>query len=237
MITIATVYKKGGEYDISYVTKLAAGIEAHLKVPHIFICLSDESEKNIGISEIPNHYVVPLRHNWPGWWAKMELFSLQGPLLYIDLDTVVTGSIDNLAKWILDNPGPLVMLRGFYKGDQCSGIMGWNGNIKWIFDQFQMNFGNQAVYEKQKNGISMIVGNKQYRGDQDWLRELHRQRHDQVTIVMAQDVMKGIYSYKVDVKLNGGKLPADARIVCFHGQPRPADVKPQPEWMKEHWGE
>jgi len=236
MITIATVFKKGGGYDVSYIMKLAAGIEANLKTPHIFMCLSDELEKNIGISELPNHYIVPLRHSWPGWWAKMGLFSLQGPALYFDLDTVITGAIDDLARWIVNNPGPLVMLRGFYRGDQCSGIMGWNGNLTWIFDQFRINFGNQAAFHKERQGVSMTVGNKRFRGDQDWLKELSRQRSDQIKVVMAQDIFPGIYSYKVDI-LPKGKLPADAKIICFHGLPRPAEIKPQPEWLKKHWGE
>jgi hypothetical protein len=236
MINIVTVFKRGGEYDVSYIRKLANGVRANLTIPFIFICLTDESDEKLGVFDHTSPYVIPLRHSWPGWWAKMEIFTLQGPLLYFDLDTVITGSIDGLARWILDNPGPLVMLRGFYRGDQCSGIMGWNGNMSWISDQFRINFGDQTAFHEEKHGVSMTVGNKRFRGDQDWLRELCRQRHDQVNVVMAQDIFPGICSYKVNVKPKG-KLPTDARIVCFHGTPRPHEVKPQPEWLRKHWEE
>ena len=228
MLKVVTVYRTGGDYDPVYVKRLADGVKRSLKIPHEFICLSNDSEKHVGLK------TIPLRHNWPGWWSKMEVFSLQGPLLYFDLDTVITGPIDELARWVIDNPGPLLMLRGFYRGDQCSGIMGWSDSFSWIYEQFWINFGDQAIYEVKKNGISMMVGGKHFRGDQEWLKEFYRHRFDQVTIVMVQDIMQGIVSYKVDVQPKG-KLPTDAKIVCFHGFPRPAEIIPKPKWLEKYW--
>lgn len=40
----------------------------------------------------------------------------------------------------------------------------------------------------------------------------------------------GVYSYRMNVK--GATLPADARIVFFHGNPKPWDLKH--DWITEH---
>ncbi len=42
--------------------------------------------------------------DWPGWWSKLELFNPEHPdigssdLLYIDIDTVITGDIRPLCN-------------------------------------------------------------------------------------------------------------------------------------------
>jgi hypothetical protein len=44
---------------------------------------------------------------WTGWWYKAYLFSqesgLRGPVLYLDLDTVICSSIDFLADTVLNS--------------------------------------------------------------------------------------------------------------------------------------
>lgn len=231
MIKVVTVYRSGGDYSPAYVKHLAEGVKRNLSIPHEFICLSD-SLKFLNLNG--NGHVSLLNYNWPGWWAKMEVFNHPGPLLYIDLDTVITGSIDELANWIIKNPNCMVMLRGFYRRDQCSGIMGWSGDNSWIYEHFRDHFGDRAIYETTESGTSMTIKKTRFRGDQEWLSKFFYDKFDQVTIVMAQNIMKGIVSFKVNVQGNG-KLPTDTRIVCFHGRPRPAEVEPMPEWMKKHW--
>lgn len=233
MIKIVTVYKSGGDYDPLYVKRLANGIRRNLSLPHKFICLTDKPDLLSKIMGNGDH-ASQLNYNWPGWWAKMELFNHPGPLLYIDLDTVIVGSLDELANWIVQTPGPLVMLQGFYQKGQCTGIMGWKGDFSWIYRHFRDHFGDNATYEDAKLGPSMLMRRIRYRGDQEWLRKFFYDKFDSVSIVMAQDIMKGIISYKVNVQKNGD-LPPDSRIVCFHGKPRPHEVEPMPEWMKKHW--
>ncbi|MBB6413742.1 hypothetical protein [Mesorhizobium sangaii] len=43
--------------------------------------------------------LIPLRHGWPGWWAKMELFrpELRDDWLVFDLDTSIVGSLADMA--------------------------------------------------------------------------------------------------------------------------------------------
>ena len=61
---------------------------------------------------LPDISVIPLEHAWPGWWAKMSLFSpvARGDFLYLDLDSVVRGPLDDIAA-----VRRLTLLRDFYR--------------------------------------------------------------------------------------------------------------------------
>ena len=52
----------------------------------------------------------------------------------------------------------------------------------------------------------------------------------EITPSFYQDSIKGIYSYKKECR---ELLPLDARVICFHGKPRPVDV--QVSWVVENW--
>src|SRR5262245_61940013 len=87
MLTIACVLKSGGIYDATWVARLRDGVARHLPLTHRFVCLSDV--------EVPCER-IPLEHDWPGWWAKVELFKLKAPVLFFDLDTAIVGDLENI---------------------------------------------------------------------------------------------------------------------------------------------
>merc|ERR1711871_504757 len=94
--------KWGTKYDASYVNKLASSVRRHLSVPHDFTCFTDDaSSLDPGITARPLPDAVPFH----GWWFKAVLFSSEAGLplgarvLYLDLDTVVTGCLDELAAY------------------------------------------------------------------------------------------------------------------------------------------
>jgi hypothetical protein len=47
----------------------------------------------------------------------------------------------------------------------------------------------------------------------------------------------GVYSYRNEIAPKGGALPADARIVFFHGRHDPwhSDIQAKHAWVREHW--
>lgn len=226
MLTVVSVYKTGGDYSWEYVRRLAEGVKRWLKIPHRFVCITDERMNDPGI-----FYIRYLKRNWPSWWAKMEVFDLLGPVLYFDLDTVLVGSIDDLARWVMETKDVLLMLRDFYTRDRSSGILGWNGDLRWVLDSFERDYANRATWHRSRAAISMFAGRERFRGDQDWLR-FFLLGHSELLVALAQNVMSGIYSYKVHVKDKG--LPSDAKIICFHGRPRPHEVASL-DWMQEFW--
>lgn len=94
-------------YDETHVRRLKAQIEPNLSIPHEFICVSDRPIA--GIKTIP----IDWQTHVPGTrFSKLQMFRTSGPLagkrlLYLDLDCVVTGSLDPL----VDRDEDLVLWR------------------------------------------------------------------------------------------------------------------------------
>lgn len=240
MLTVACVYKSepNGPYSPEDVVRLARGVHKHLSIPHRMVCLTDDVQALCGVDGgYPKVQcaIESLQHGWRGWWAKMELFALEGPVLYLDLDTVIIGSLDEIAYKVSESDR-LVMLRGFYRGDRCSGVMGWGDGVstRWILDTFISDIRTPPAYVQTPLALRMTCKRMTHRGDQEWL-DWHL-KQTQTPTVFLQDIASGVCSYKVDVRDKGGVLPTDARVVCFHGQPRPRDVAEHEPWMAEWMG-
>lgn len=119
-----------------YVNTMRAMVARHLRQPHEFVALTDEGEHG-------------------GWWAKVELFRpgrFAGRVLYMDLDSVVVDSLDELA----DTPGIIDLADwGWKTHTLCSTVMVWDaGEHAEIFERF-----TPAVKDE-------------FRGDQDWITHL-----------------------------------------------------------------
>jgi hypothetical protein len=133
-----------------------------------------------------------------GWWAKIGLFEpgrFTGRCLYFDLDTIITGSLNELASYEGDFAG----LSDFYHPDRfASGVMAWDADKAGdIFTRWHQ------------------VGMPQFdtRGDQGWIGSM-RPNADRL-----QNLFPGqLVSFKADCREGA---PNGARVVCFHGLPRP----------------
>lgn len=185
MATKACVLRSGGDFRPEHVQWLAR------QVPGL-VCLSDVPVDGVR--------TIPLRHEWPGWWAKMEMFgpSLDGDVLMLDLDTVV---LDMPAM-----PDRTTVLRDFYRPDLIgSGLM------------YVTAADRARVWEAftRDPGKAMASCTQFPRwGDQGFLMDFlaDAKRWQDVAPVM---------SYKVHCAKG---LPDGAQVVCFHGKPRPWDV-------------
>ena len=87
--------KAGPKYGPEYVTRLRDGIKRNLKTEHDFVCYTDDP--------VPGVECEPLPADLPGWWSKLGLFKLARPLIYFDLDVVITGDLTPIVEW--DGPG------------------------------------------------------------------------------------------------------------------------------------
>lgn len=94
-ISVLTV-KWGTRYDAAYVNKLYGGITKHTTWHVDFYCFTDDAN---GLH--PNIIPQQLEDGWKKWWGKATLFSsnIKGRLFYIDLDMIVTGSLDELFSY------------------------------------------------------------------------------------------------------------------------------------------
>lgn len=212
MITVACVLKAGGIYTAEWVRKLRDGVSRHLTLPHRFVCLSDVD----GPCER-----IPLRHDWRGWWSKICLFAeLTGPTLYLDLDSVIVGSLDAIAGY----PHRFTMAHEFNRPHMlCSTAMAWNGDYSFIYDAFLRDpEGIMTQYDRMNVDIGI--------GDQAFIADCFTGRRTPDTF---RDLFgeRSIASYKVHKCQDAA--PKDAAVVCFHGAPKMADIKTG--WVPQAW--
>ena len=209
MLTVICVLRSGGGYDASWVEKLKNGCERNMP-KHIFNCLSDVP--------VPCNR-IPLKHDWSGWWSKIELFRqgvIDGPTLYLDLDTVIVNKVE-----IMRNGVDFAMLQSFWTDDMVgSGVMYFSGeNVPHhIYDKFAKQ--PQAYIKHHERNA-----NATYVGDQAFIWDA--MGHD---VARINDYLPGIKSYKMHCQK---RLPADASVVCFHGRPKLTEV--DHEWVRTHW--
>lgn len=191
---ILTVLRSCGEYRPEHVERLRDQCAAHSDAE--FRCLSD--------MVVPGR--IELKHNWPGWWSKIEMFRLPGPWLYMDLDTTVLGDLAPL----LDAVGrhEFIALRDFnpHLREMGSGLMAWRGDASHIYRKFR----EEPAWHMTR------CKTRRWFGDQGFIEPLTEGR------AHWQDILPGtVVSWKKHCKEG---IPKGARVVCFHGKPRPWEV-------------
>lgn len=190
-----------GEFKPAHVTALQTQV-ARWAPFATFECLSDV--------DVPGVNCRKLQRNWPGWWSKLELFdpALGGDFLFMDLDTVITGPLDDFEKI-----SKRTLLRDFYR-DGTKLRDGLGGGLIYL----PRGEGGEVWNEFTANPRSAM---QMYRRGDQWLFEKFWLGTD---TARWQDVLPGqVVSWKVHCAKND-RVPPEARVVCFHGQPRPWGV-------------
>lgn len=205
-MNVICVLKSGGIYDREWVRKLKNGVAKNLSKAHTFTCLTDVEV---------DCKRIPLEHGWEGWWSKIELFkpgTIDGPTLYLDLDTIITGSLDEFT----DLPYDFAMLENFNSPDMVGSGMMWfkEKAPSVVYERFIQ--GPERIIQHYKNAK---LGS--YMGDQAYIWDCMDREVDKI----ASPRLK---SYKKHCR-NG--LPEGTSVVCFHGRPRPTEINP--DWMRE----
>lgn len=142
MLTVACVNQ--GNYlgrGQEYVDKLRSMVSRNLSQPFKFVCIEEAKDRD--------------GEELTGWWTKIALFQpgrFAGRVLFFDLDTVITGSLDELSatKGIID-----LVTWGWRTHTLCSSVMCWDAGE------------HEGIYNKYHSGIP-----KDFRGDQDWITHL-----------------------------------------------------------------
>ncbi|EGR28206.1 hypothetical protein IMG5_181350 [Ichthyophthirius multifiliis] len=209
--------KWGTRYDSEYVNKLYRGIKRNTTKQYFFYCFTDNNE-GLDQNIIPEN----LQENWPKWWGKATLFSLESQDLqgdmnfYIDLDMIITGNIDNLLEYqgnfAILNTGDIACEKQ-HKNGYNSSIIIWNkkcNQLNQIYNELKQNY----------NIITKFIVRFDY-----WL-EMNIQNAD-----FIQDLFPGQASDYL--KECQQQLPQNTKIVCFPRKPKPEDYPS--EWIKQYW--
>lgn len=199
MLNVACVLRSGGEYKPEHVGRLALEVARNLSVPHRFWCLSDVPGEG--------YLVKPLLHNWPGWWSKIELFRpglFDGPVLYLDLDTSITGKIDGIVTG-----HRFTVLENFWTpGKIGSGLMAWEGDLSVIYRTFL----------RDPDEAMRIYVTREWFGDQGFIDANSPVKPERWQVKFPGRVA----SYRRHC-LKG--VPRGTLIVCYGGKVRPWNTK------------
>jgi|SaaInlV_100m_DNA_2_1039680.scaffolds.fasta_scaffold25361_3 hypothetical protein len=223
------------KYNISYVEILYNSVKRNSEKPFNFYCLTTHPQ------DITNPNIIPIslevdpmfESDTKKWWYKCNLFNKhnwEGQVLYLDLDTVVTGSLDKFFEWETDQ---FRICQDFNR----HGIADYSISNSSVIG-FQANAYTNIYNDFQEEKTENI---RRHKGDQDWLSR-----------VFPEDTKKWwpkewAMSYKWEV-LNGGLkrmgtteyksdrtvLHDDTSILVFHGKPNPSDVLDDP-LISENW--
>jgi hypothetical protein len=223
----------GTAYSWMYVDRLYNMLDRHL-TQDIVLHVYTEADRKVPDHMI-KHELKALAIDQPkkAWWYKLQLFNHkhhQGPLLYFDLDTVITDNIDWITHQSLDYfwaPRDFKRLwRPNYTGINSS-VMWWDTTR---FADVWQNFKQQQFPLLQRR----------YPGDQDFLSDVIPQARrrfldEQLIRSWKWECVDGGWDFRrrqyhapdSGTRLNG------ASVLVFHGRPNPEDVKDPV--VLQHW--
>ena len=138
----------GTKYGPTYINRLYGMVERNITPPFRFVCFCDN---NNGIREEVECKPLPglsfeLPKTKKGIWPKSQLWNeqlgdLEGPVLFLDLDIIVTGSLDAFFEY--GNPDDVILAPNpsnpLERLGQTSVYRFPVGKLKPILDQFAAN--------------------------------------------------------------------------------------------------
>ncbi len=232
--------KWGPKYGGDYVNTLYSMVDRHLTLPWRMVCFTDRDDgvrQDVHCQPMPEIYVPEARQISP--WKKVSIFKpnlggLSGKALFLDLDVVVTGNLDAFATYsdklaIPENwtqPG---------QGVGNSSVFTFEiGALTYIYDRYCETV--DTLFDHFPNSQTFVSRTAGEHGDLEYFPK------------------EWVRSFKVDCMPGGvmnwiarPKLPDGAKVIAFHGDPKPPDaaqglypgkwykhVRPTP-WILDHW--
>jgi len=224
-------FKWGDKYSSEYVNKLYNAVKRNVTVPHNFICYTEDPT---GVECETREFLVDL----PYWWYIIGLTNPQHnhseKTIYMDLDTIITGNIDHIVS--LDVP--FATISDFFspKGLQTAYIM-WNKEVgSKIWDFFNSKYSSN---EYDTLGCWGTGGTNQFLEECFGIVRLNKNKKAGISEVEVNRLQNHFpsqcVSYKAQIVKNRWQvLPDDVRMVFFHGNPPPHEVRDL-IWMKDNW--
>lgn len=239
--------KWGDRYGAEYVNILYRSVARNLSLPFRFHCCTDDAAGlDDGIRVIPFPDNPGIQRGWPDILVKLMVLrdgfgDLHGPTLFLDLDVAITGPIDCLFDY---QPGKFCIIHNWVNWRKA--LLGRRPAV-----------GNSSVFRFE-------AGSTQY-AYETFLREMDRAEDrsqfntEQAFLTYALGdphwwPAPWIRSYKWDLRpafplnlLRAPRLPADCRILVFHGRPDPDEAirgfkgrKPHHHtlpapWIADYW--
>ncbi|NWG47277.1 MAG: hypothetical protein HXY25_12125 [Alphaproteobacteria bacterium] len=231
--------KWGSAYGPRDVNTLRAMVGRHLALPHRFVCFTDDGaglDPSIEVQPMPRIEVPVERQISP--WRKIGLFTpglggLTGRTLFLDLDVVIVGAIDPLVTWT-DKVGIAENWTQPGAGVGNSSVFTYDiDKYAFVLDTYNATRGTLFdTYPNSQTFMSRTLGPENI----DFFPP------DWVVSFKHSCMPGGLRSW-----FETPRLPAGARVVAFHGNPKPQHaiegrypgkwykhVRRTP-WVAEHW--
>lgn len=218
VLSVACVHKLGNStYDRNnYVGALADAVARNLSTPHRFVCLTDAVSVPDGVERIP------LLHGWRGFWSKLEVFRpglFDGPVLYLDLDTIVCGDITDIAN--VDSP--LALSWDMNRGWINSSFMRWSVDMSFIYRALADAPDHASAIAKYECGYGRW-------GDQGLLQDTLEARGCGWNWI--QDLFPERINWHPPANRDKPALPGTS-ISLWYGHPKPHEVST--DFVAAHW--
>ena len=230
--------KWGTKYAADYVNTLYSMVARNLSREFRFVCLTEDAEgldSRIEVFPLPE-IAVNLDGPERGW-NKLSVFSqslydLKGKVLCLDLDLIITGSLDDL----FDCPGEVMIIKDWIKKDGTGNSSVYRfevGAHPEILAEFEQGFEQiKQIHRNEQEYLSAMLMKKNalvYWPD-SWCRSFKRHCIKPFSLFVARET----------------EMPEDTRVLVFHGKPDPHEAvagvsgkwyrrfKPA-TWVAKHW--
>ena len=212
--------KWGNRYNYNYVNNLYDSIKRHTTKKTQLICFTDDGtniSKEVICKPLPE-IKIPKEISQTPWrklsiW-KYPLYDLNGDVLFLDLDLVITNNLD---KFFFYKPGTFCVIENWTQiGKKIGNTSCFRFPVKkhkYIFEEFEKNANYiWKKYHIEQVYISKIIKEQNF-WPQNWCKSF---KHNLLP--------------KWPIRIwKPAKLPNDTSIVAFTGKPDPEDV------LNERW--
>jgi len=226
MLNFACVYY-GDKYTFSYVKNLYNMVKRNLTTPHRFICFTDNTviHKQRDFKDKDIEFRQFKRHDFNGWFNKLQLFSpdsnLEGNTLYMDLDVVIMKNIE------------------------CFGYIGEDKNFvgmndfnpsSGLFNSSIMRFNNKYHSVIWEQYLKRRTEFNSSHGDQEIITTLIKKHEDTISF---PDEWTQSYKWlnrngdRYHISKQTYEQDPNAKVCVFHGSPNPHDSVQ--EWVQKLW--
>ena len=226
MLNFACVFY-GDKYIFKYVENLYNMVERNLTSPYRFICFTDNTvihkQKQFKGKDIEFRQFK--RHDFNGWFNKLQLFSpdsnLEGNTLYMDLDVVIMNNIE------------------------CFGYIGEDKNFvgmndfnptSGLFNSSIMRFNNKYHSVIWEQYLKRRTEFNSSHGDQEIISSLIKSHKDTISF---PDEWTQSYKWlnrngdRYHISKQTYEQDPNAKVCVFHGSPNPHDSTQ--EWVQKLW--
>ncbi len=217
--------KWGKRYGADYVNRLHSMVQRHTTRPTRLVCYTDDAESITSAVEtypLP-HIELPEKRRWFPWrkislWQK-ELEGISGEVLYLDLDVVVTGGLDDFFDYM---PGHYCVARNWTQPSEKIG----NTSVY----RFQVG-AHTYLYDRIMNDCEDVMA--RHSNSQTFIsREINDMNFwpDAWCMSFKHSL---IPAWPLNLFVTPS-LPPNTKVVAFTGKPDP-DEAIEGRWPREHW--